>query len=205
MQKRRFCYWSIIVIAFLTIGNSPTSAQDKVFKNSVSISYTTLRFLPYEQYIGAGVEYRFMPKPWIGVQAQIGKFPQRQALEDDSSGGPMVQEDASVLVGHRWGKVGIYAEGGGGVLRADIFEGISLQQGAPNYNVPTYDVRHYPDVIMGGLVDVSVGRRWSLTFNVRDNMTFLGQYTGISFYGPSHALVGTVNAPEGRAGVAFHF
>ncbi len=200
MKKPHFGWLVGVTIALATVLGHSAFGQDKIFKNSVSISYTNLRFLPYNQYIGAGIEYRFMAKPWVGAQVQISKFPQTQSFENNVSGGPMVQEDASILIGHRWRKVGIYAEGGAGVLRADVFKGISLPQ-----ETLFFDVRYYRDIILGGLVDVPVGRRWSLTFNVRDNMTYLGPYTGIGPYGPTQAFVGTVNAPEGRAGVAFHF
>ncbi len=179
------------------------SAQTKPLRNAVGISYTTMRFLPMEQYIGAGLEYRFMAKPWLGVQVQIGKFPQLQAWEDGHSGGAIVQENASILAGHRWGKIGLYGEGGAGILRTNVYKGISASSSSSSPF--TYDVRHYPDVVMGGLLDISVGRRWSLTFNVRDNLTVIGPYSQIYFGDTFQITSGTVNAPEGRTGIAFHF
>ena len=62
---------------------------------------------------------------------------------------------------------------------------------------------------------MSLGRRWSVTFNVRDNVTFIGPFsfygpiytgnrvTSFGYYPPSTPFVD--NLLEDRAGVAFHF
>ena len=189
------------------LAGSSSSIPQKKLRNSIGVSYSTLKVVPIanyneQLYFGAGLEYTYMPRTWVGVQAQTSYFPQSHAYDTSISGGPMVQAGGSVLLGHRWGRVGIYGEGGFGVLRAHVFKG-GGQQGF------LYDFRTYPDLLMGGLVDVSLGRRWSATFNVRDNMAFVGTYAAIFQTGTIYTAVEEpaqqFHMPEVRAGVAFHF
>jgi len=178
------------------------AAQETTLHNSFSVAYTTLKFDYREQYIGAGLEYRFMLKPWLGAQVEASKFPQAQAEHDAISGGSILQCNGSVVAGHRWGKVGVYGEGGYGYLHTNIFKGGNIEGGQLQ---EFYSVRNYPDILLGTLIDVSVDRRWSLTFDARDNLTFISTYTSIGLFGPLYNPAIIENAPEGRAGVAFHF
>ena len=143
-----------------------------------------------------------MHRTWIGTQFQVTDFPQVQQVETTDFGGAMVQVDAVLLTGHRWGKISLLQETGFGVLRNHVFVGSS-----PQFQ-PSYAVRNYPELLLGGFVDVAVARRWSLTFEIRDNMIFVGP-GAYSLPFPPYTLTAPsqiTNGPEGRApGFAFHF
>jgi hypothetical protein len=186
--------WSAAVIcsaAAISLAACTAVAQQPDFKASVGVSYTTLRGDPGEQYIGYGVDFRFMVRPWLGVQAQASVFPYWQtAFSNDSRLGRSTgQLDASALLGHRWGRVGLFGEGGLGYLRSNVLE-----------SAAGWSFEDYMDVQMGGLLDVFVARRWSLTYEVRDNLVLLHAPVQISGWYPA-----SLNSPEGRAGLTFHF
>jgi hypothetical protein len=191
--------------------------NERELKNSIGISYTTLRWAQYanyasQQWLGAGLEYRFMPRSWVGVQLQASYSPQGQGIDTSLVAGQIVQADAVALVGHRWGKFGVYSEGGFGVLRTRVY-GVITPQSFPYPGVDPW--RDYPVVPLGGVVDVSLGRRWSVNFNTRDNVTLIGPFsfygpiytgnrvTSFGYYPPSTPFVD--NLLEVRTGVAFHF
>lgn len=196
---------SVLTVSF-TVG---LHAQGRDFKNSVALSYSALGFSPntsargVEEYLGAGVEYRFMPKPWLGLQAQATKYPQTQALRDPISGGTVLLTNVDLLAGHRWKRVGVFGEVGAGRFHTGVFKGFNTQGGQLNVFFTT---RNYPDLQTGGLVEVWLARRLSVTFEVRDNLLFIGPYEEV---GPPDNLyplpARTINAVEGRSGVAFHF
>jgi hypothetical protein len=191
----------------------PPMDKEKPLKNSIGVSYTTLRWsrianYASQQWLGAGLEYQFMPVSWAGVELHGGYSPQTQALLDTVAGGRIVQADASGLLGHRWGRVGVFGEAGFGVVRTKVFAALPPQSSA------VFAWRDYPAVPVGGTVDLSLGRRWSVNFKVRDNITFIGPFyfygpifgsrpTTYGFFPPSSAFVD--NVLDTRAGVAFHF
>jgi roadblock/LC7 domain-containing protein len=187
------------LVLFVLLASVTLPAQQPEYKSSIGISYTSLRFLPENQYLGAGIDYRYMVRPWVGVEVQASKFPQSQYITDAMVGRPVEQFDASVLIGHRWSRVGLFGEGGFGVLRPQVFSGFN------NQGVEEFDTRYFPDLLLGGLLDVPVGRRWSLTYEVRDNLAFIGHYTQTIGQIPYTTTAGQCNMPEGRIGVAFHF
>lgn len=173
-------------------------AQQPRLKNSIGISYTTLRNVPHDQYIGAGVEYRFMFRKSLGLQLQASHYPQRQAESTSFSGGTITQAGATLLAGHTWGRVALLGEGGFGVFAQSAFTGVD-QNGA------IFKTRKFPDFQMGGMLEVSLNRHWSLTYQVRDNLLLIGSF---AFNGSPNYAVDAArqqNSPEGRGGVAFHF
>ncbi len=135
-------------------------AQQKYLHNEIGVSYTSMRFQPHDQYLGAGVDYRYFFRSWIGVEAQAGDYPEYQQSVSPDVGYQIKQFDGCALVGHRWGKVSLLGEAGFGVIRPLSFGGYTSTGGG------IYPTRNYPDFLMGGMVAVSLGRRWSITYEV---------------------------------------
>jgi hypothetical protein len=201
-----------------------TQAGGRPFKNSIGVAYTSLNWSPLQQYgygnqligsyagqqwLGAALEYRYMPRSWGGVQLEGGYSPQSQSYTTSISGGQVLQTDVCALLGHRWGKIGIYGEGGVGAFRTRVLSGATLQ------GLPIRAWRDYPDVLTGGMVDISLSRRLSASFTARDNLLFIGPFSfvgpmtgnsGVQTYGPfPPSKPFTDNLLEIRAGFAFHF
>ncbi len=194
----RHSFW--IVPILILLASVTLRAQQREPRNSVGVSYSSFRFRPHDQYLGGGVEYRYMHRSWVGFKVQASQFPEYQMDADSEAGYEMGQIDGSGLLGHRWGKVTLLGETGFGVMRSMVFAG--YRSGGGNL----YQERNYPDLLMGGLVDVSLARRWSITYEVRDNLIFIGPFQQIGtnsplFFYAAHKL----HVPEGSIGVAFHF
>jgi hypothetical protein len=187
------------------------STKDReALKGSFGVSYSAMRETPFTnyasfQYLGAGAELRYMAKSWVGVEVQGSYAPQFIDVETPFFGGQVVQADAEVLVGHRWGRVGLYGTVGGGVHRTRVFGALS-DEGSP-----VFEWRDMRDMPVGGMGEVWLGRRWSVTFGVRDEVTFVGPFSfgypghrGFNLIPPpSRAFV--MNSMETRSGVAVHF
>jgi len=180
--------------ALALLFSQPALAQEKELKNSIDFSYDSMRQQHYDQYLGVGFDYRHMVRPWLGFQAQINLYPNFQQTSNALGGNPAVGIDGMTLIGHRWGKISLFGEAGAGDFVSFVTE-------TNTQMVTANPARNYPDLIMGGLLDVSLGKRWSLTYEARDNLVFVSAFTGFEYVQPG----GTLNIPEGRIGVAHHF
>ncbi len=177
-------------------------AQQKDLHNEIGVSYTSIRFEPHDQYFGAGIDYRYFLRSWVGFEAQASEFPEHQQAVDQVAANYVEQVNGCVLLGHRWGKVSLLGEGGYGVVFSNVFGGYSSSANGESL----YPTRKFPDLVIGGIADVSLGRRWSLTYEVRDNLLSIGSYTELNLAPPNLPYPAEkLNIPEGRIGVAFHF
>lgn len=168
------------------------SAQTTLPGNSIGADFTTMRYLQHNQYVGAGFDYRYLHHGWIGFQAEATEFPQSQLTESVASGYKIGTFNGAVLCGHRWGRAALYGEAGYGYLQV----GVITENGSSGKGTRTL-----PDFIVGGLLEVALSHRLSLTYEVRDNRAYSAAVP--LFNGESNAV--TLNGVEARMGVAFHF
>ncbi len=181
-----------------TLSNSFASyPQGKDLKSAIEVDFDTLRFQPNVQYLGTGIGYRYMVRTWWGVQAQASVLPVNQSFHSSDNGGGIDQFGGEILLGHRWRKLALYSEAGVTDFRPQVFASALF---------PYYAFRNFPDFVFGGLLDIPVSRRWSLTYEVRDNFLFIGDFT-------EHGLPANIGfipgykrqVPQGKVGLAFHF
>ena len=184
--------------AFAVSPSLPVRAQDSPLRQSVGVAYASHRSTLHDQYLGAGIEYHYLFRDTVGLQIQASRYPQYEYVMDGVTGGPVDQLSGSALAGHRWGRYGLFAECGFGSYRTTVFAGAD-QRGS------LVQLRVYPDLLLGGVLDIAVSQRWSLTYEVRDNLLFVPAYSQFGLGFPSDIPFRQQNYPEGRLGVAFHF
>ena len=187
-----------VVVAMTTLAFHPLFSQQLQHKNAIEVDFDSVRYKPHVQNLGGGIGYRRLIGDWIGVQVQASELPETQFFHDADSGGSIAQFSGSLLIGHAWKKVSLYGEAGYGTIYTNVLGGVNSQGSFLRG-------RTYQEVLLGGLLDIPVGRRISLTYEVRDNLLFIPDFTQAGFGTTGLVVGGSAHAPQGKIGVAFHF
>jgi hypothetical protein len=193
---------SLYSSVFFSSSIALASAQDRSLHFAVGATYAATRFEPGAAYLGFGGSFTYMPTQWIGARVEAVGYPHERNLEDQLTASNLSEFGGVVFVGHRWRPVAAYIEAGGGISGT-----LAYVDFRPATGQADYANRNYKDVILGAWIDVPVSRRWSLAFEGRDNLNFIAPYQ-VYVYSLNAELTapgGTVNSPEARMTVYFHF
>jgi hypothetical protein len=176
----------------------PLRAQNVNLRNELGASYFSEHFGAHDDYVGWGVDYRFNATKHFAAEAQIAYSPQYQVSYSADRAYDTGLGDIAFLAGNRWKNVRVSAECGLGLTRTQVYGGLVSGETYAPY-------RHYVTALFGALVEVYLSHRWSISYEGRDDLTFVPPFQLQGIVGNSQYPRETLNIPEGRVGVSFHF
>ncbi len=185
--------------ALFSIAPRLAVSQAPNLKNAANFSLALLNSNSSDHYIGVSVFYvRYLTRV-VAVKADAAYYPETMASSGPYGGGKTSSASSTAMIGWRGARFSLLGEAGGGVT-APVAAG-----GSDIHGIVFFTTRHYPSAIIGGFAEKSITGRLSLTYEVRDDWTFLGANTesigGLTFNFPplrKHELAV-------RGGLTIHF
>ena len=185
-----------VLLAAAVLLSCSLFAQGTPPGDSVGVAFTTMRYIYENQYVGVGLDYTHLHHRWIGARVDADLYPERQLTLSDIGGLPIIQLTGAALIGHAWGRFGLHGEAGVGGMFPQVFTGNS-----GGHSV--YAWRALPSFVSGGIFRVAVSKRWSIDYEVRDSLTFVGPYN--ETYLPPSTSVRHLNSPQARVSLQYNF
>ena len=199
MSQTRMRAAALCVAALFFTALTCLSAQERALRSGVDVSVAVLNSDQTDHYFGCSISYfRYVSKV-VAFKLDAAYFPETMPGSGPYGGGKTSSAGGAALVGWHGKRFSMMGEVGGGTLSVVVAGGANVS------GVVFFATRHYPMIILGGIIEKSLTRRLALTYEIRDNWAFQAASSESILGGTFNFPSRQPHEPEGRGGLTFRF